>query len=184
MYQEKINVILSECHSVLSLISEESTRCLIEKITTANKIFFVGVGRVMLSLQAIAKRWSHLGMRTHVVGEITEPALEKGDVLIVGSGSGETLFPKAIAQKAKTLGAYVIYIGANVESTIAGLADLIVRFHTNTKFNREDETKSKQIMTSLFEQSLLLYGDLVSMMIVEEKKIDIKGLWEYHANLE
>ena len=39
-------------------------------------------------------------------------------------------------------------------------------------------------MSSLFEQSLLLLGDIVAKMIVERKQINLKSLWQYHANLE
>lgn len=39
-------------------------------------------------------------------------------------------------------------------------------------------------MTSLFEQSLLLFGDVVAKMIIDERQIDMKSLWRYHANLE
>ena len=184
MYQQTTENLLSECHAALSAVSPEVTDAFLEKLLSANKVFFVGVGRVMLSLQAMAKRFAHLGLSTHIVGEITEPALQPGDLLIVGSGSGETLFPKAIAQKAKQLGAYVIMIGSNAESTIAQLADLMIRVPTNTKLKKEDEIPSAQIMTSLFEQFLLLYGDIVASMIVQKRQLDIHTLWEYHANLE
>ena len=39
-------------------------------------------------------------------------------------------------------------------------------------------------MTSLFEQSLLLVGDILAKMIIEKENLDMKGLWQYHANLE
>jgi len=39
-------------------------------------------------------------------------------------------------------------------------------------------------MTSLFEQTLLLYGDAVARVIVERKALDLTSLWQYHANLE
>lgn len=39
-------------------------------------------------------------------------------------------------------------------------------------------------MTSLFEQCLLLLGDSIALMMVEEKAIDMHSLWQYHANLE
>lgn len=47
-----------------------------------------------------------------------------------------------------------------------------------------DEIRSKQPMTSLFEQSLLLLGDTTAMMMVEDRGIDVGALWQYHANLE
>lgn len=84
-------------------IDEEQSQQLVEAILNADEVFFIGVGRVMLSLQAICKRFAHFGIKAHCVGEITEPAITDKDLLIVGSGSGETLFPVAIAQKAKRL---------------------------------------------------------------------------------
>ena len=39
-------------------------------------------------------------------------------------------------------------------------------------------------MTSLFEQSVLLLGDILAKMIIEERQLDMKSLWQYHANLE
>ncbi len=184
MYRKTAQLVLDECSRVLLSVDEDTTQEFIRRILSANRIFFVGVGRVFLSLEAMAKRFSHLGLDTHVVGEITEPAIRPGDLLIAGSGSGESLFPCAIAKKAKSLGAQVVLIGSNRESTLAKIADFMVRVPTNTKAKAPDEIASEQIMTSLFEQFLLLYGDTVAKMIAEKNKIDIDTLWEYHANLE
>ena len=184
MYQKNVEIVLEELRRVLLAVNEADTERLMEKVTSAKKVFFVGVGRVLLSLQAIAKRWAHIGIETHIVGEITEPAIAPGDILIAASGSGESLFPREIARKAKALGAEVIMIGSNRESTLAGIADFMVRVPTNTKMMFPDEIQSQQIMTSLFEQFLLLYGDIIAKMIVEKNNIDMKALWQYHANLE
>lgn len=184
MYIDNVNLVLEECRKVLMAVSEEDTEKLINEILSANKVFFVGVGRVMLSLKSVAKRLAHLGIETHLVGEITEPAISKGDILIAASGSGESIFPKEIAKKAKSLGAKIIMIGSNRESTLAGISDFMLRVPTNTKMNCADEIESQQIMTSLFEQFLLLYGDIIAKIIVDKKKINIKELWQFHANLE
>ena len=183
-YTECVSLALGECQKVLLAIREEDTEALITKILSANRVFFVGVGRVMLSLQAIAKRLAHLGIDTHVVGEITEPAIRVGDLLIAASGSGESIFPREIARKAKAIGAEVVMIGSNRDSTLASVADFMVRVPTNTKMKKPDEIPSEQIMTSLFEQFLLLYGDILAKMIVEKNQIDIHALWQHHANLE
>lgn len=184
MYKKNVDLALDECRKILLAVNEDDTYTLIKKLTEADKVFFVGVGRVMLSLKAVAKRLAHIGIKTHIVGEITEPAIKKGDILIAASGSGESIFPKEIAKKAKALGAEVIMIGSNRESTLAKTADFMVRVPTNTKMKCEDEIKSQQIMTSLFEQFLLLYGDIIAKIIVEQKNIDMDALWECHANLE
>ena len=184
MYRDYVNLTLGECEKILLAVKETETEYLLDALLSAEKIFFVGVGRVMLSLQAMAKRLAHLGLETHLVGEITEPAIRSGDLLIAASGSGESIIPKEIAKKAKSLGAKVIMIGSNRDSTLSSVADFMVRVPTNTKMKKPDEISSEQIMTSLFEQFLLLYGDILAKMIVDRKGLDMHALWEHHANLE
>lgn len=182
--QESKEVVIQECSAALKKIDDAQSQSLITAILEADQVFFVGVGRVLLSLQAICKRLAHLGIRTHYVGEITEPAITEHDLLIVGSGSGETVFPVAIAKKAKSIGAKVAWIGSNTQSTVAELADYTVRIPVQSKLGLADELPSKQPMTSLFEQTLLLYGDAIAGVILERKNLNLKDLWEFHANLE
>lgn len=183
-YEKMKNIVVEECRKALDAVEPEKVQTYLEMVTGAEKVFFVGVGRVLLSLEGIAKRYAHLGIQSVVVGQITEPAITDKDVLIVGSGSGETLYPAGIAKKAKAIGAKVIHIGSNPDSSLRGVADLFVRIPVESRAKMEDEIHSGQPMTSLFEQVLLLFGDTTAMMIIEEQKIDIDSLWEYHANLE
>lgn len=94
--------IAEELTATLAGISEEQVDQLMLAIQQSEKVFFVGVGRVLLSLEAVAKRLAHIGIQTVVVGQITEPAITAKDLLIVGSGSGESAFPLAIAKKRRT----------------------------------------------------------------------------------
>lgn len=183
-YTEKIDQVLGECRCALGSVNEAEVTKLADMILEANQVFFIGVGRVFLSLEAIAKRLAHCGVRAICVGQIDEPALVAGDLLIVASGSGESLIPVAIAQKAKKLGAQVVLIGSNPNSTIRKIADTFVRIPVRTKLHLDDEIDSRQPMTSLFEQSLLLFGDMLAMTIIERRGLDMERLWQYHANLE
>lgn len=176
--------VLNELRSTLLCVDPDGIEKLLEMICSSDKVFFVGVGRVMLSLQAITKRLAHLGINAHYVGEITEPAISKNDLLIVGSGSGESIFPVEIARKAKSLGVKVVHIGSNPNGTMSNYADLMVRLPVRTKLNLSDEIMSIQPMTSLFEQALLLLGDILAGLIIQKKQLDINALWQYHANLE
>lgn len=183
-YKDVAERVIDEIKKTLMNISPDELESLVRTVLSARKVFFVGVGRVMLSLQAIAKRWAHLGIDTHLVGEITEPAITADDVLIVGSGSGNSLFPVAIAGKAKKLGVKVVHIGSNTKGDIAQFTDFMVRIPVRTKAYLPDEFDSIQPMSSLFEQDLLLLGDIIAKMIVDMKDLDLKGLWQFHANLE
>ncbi|RHR20469.1 SIS domain-containing protein [Clostridium sp. AF19-22AC] len=184
MYNEVRETVLEECRESLAAIDCHEIEKYLDMILHAERVYFVGVGRVLLVLKCIAKRYAHLGIQAVVVGETTEPAITKNDVLVVGSGSGETLFPSGIAKKAHQLGARVIHIGSNPNSGLRDIADLFVRIPVESKSRAEDEIHSKQPMTSLFEQSLLLFGDSTAIMIIKKKKLNVDELWKYHANLE
>lgn len=184
-YQDTCAGVLDELKRTLDSIDPASVERLAQAILEADQVFFVGVGRVLLSLQCVCKRLAHLGIRAHYVGEITEPAITEKDLLIVGSGSGASLFPLGIAKKARSaVGCRIVHIGSNPNSEMKDIADFMVRIPVRTKFYLEDEIDSCQIMTSLFEQSVLLLGDILAKIIVEQRQLDMKALWQYHANLE
>ena len=177
--------VLAELERTLASVDPAQLERLRDDILRADQVFFVGVGRVMLALQCVCKRLAHLGIRAHYVGEITEPAIKKDDLLIVGSGSGGSLFPLGIAKKARAAAdCTIVHIGANPNSEMKDIANYMVRLPVRTKWYLEDEIDSCQPMTSLFEQSVLLLGDVLAKMIIEERNLDMKALWQYHANLE
>lgn len=185
VYRADTAAVLEELSRTLNSIDPASLERLADEILAADQVFFVGVGRVLLSLQSVCKRLAHLGIKAHYVGEITEPAITKNDLLIVGSGSGASLFPLGIAKKARSAAdCRIVHIGSNLNSEMKEIADFMVRIPVRTKFYLDDEIDSCQPMTSLFEQSLLLVGDILAKMIIEHRKLDMKGLWQYHANLE
>ena len=183
-YKIAVKLVLSECSSALDKINEDEVNNFMNMLLEADQVFFVGVGRVKLELEAFAKRLAHLGIKVHIVGDINEPAMTSKDVLVIGSGSGESLIPVAIAKKAKQIGGKIIHIGSNSKSSLAPITDLMVRIPVQTKLYLSDEIVSKQPMSSLFEQSLFLFGDVVAVMIIDKKNIELKKLWNYHANLE
>ena len=73
--REAKTLAVKECSEALVRIEDSQSEELIRAILEADQIFFVGVGRVLLSLQSICKRFAHLGLKAHYVGEITEPAI-------------------------------------------------------------------------------------------------------------
>lgn len=184
LYAKTCYDIIEELRNTLNRVDIDALQRLARDLLSADKVFFIGVGRVALSLQCICKRFYHLGIDTHFVGDVCEPAITEKDLLIVGSGSGMSLFPVAIAKKAKQFNAKVVHIGSNPHGEMEAIADYMVRIPVRTKLYLEDEMESCQPMTSLFEQSLLLVGDILAKMVIVEKGIELKALWQFHANLE
>jgi 6-phospho-3-hexuloisomerase len=183
-FQTGRNIVCDEIYRTLGAIDECSVQKLAESIIVADKVFVIGVGRVLLMLQAFVKRLNHLGIKAYYVGAIDEPAITDKDVLIVGSGSGESLIPITIVEKAREFRPKIIHIGSNMDSTVSRRSDLLVRIPCKTKLNLPDEMISVQPMSSLFEQCLLILLDITALMIIENKKIDLGILWHVHANLE
>lgn len=183
-YDKTCEMVLSEIRTVLAGVDVDAANKLVEDILVADDVFLTGVGRVMMSLQAFCKRLTHLGINAHCVGDITEPAIKENDLLIVGSGSGESIVPVAIAKKAKEFNAKTVHIGSNPNGSISQYVDYMVRIPVRTKLYFEDEVDSQQIMTSLFEQALLILCDVIAKIIVDVRNIDLRELWQYHANLE
>jgi len=183
-FESTYKLILNEISQALNHVDESEVNCLTENIMNAETIFLFGVGRTFLSLQAFCKRLNHLGIKAYCVGDFNEPAITENDLLIIGSGSGETVCPVQIAKTAKKYNAKVAHIGSNPQSSLKQYADIFVRIPVKTKLNLSDELDSAQIMSSLFEQSLYILCDSICMMIAKEKNLDIKSLWKFHANLE
>ena len=183
-FQRNYELILQEVRTALAAVEVRQVEAFIDELLTAEQVFVIGVGRVMLSMQAFAKRLGHLGIAAHVVGEINEPAITAKDLLVIGSGSGESVVPVALAKVAHQHGARIAHIGSNPHSTLAAITTVFVRIPVKTKLNLPGEIDSRQIMSSLFEQALYLFGDAVALGIAQKKNADLKALWRWHANLE
>ena len=183
-FRQFCDLILSEIRQALDSISPLEVERFVEALLSAEQVFVIAVGRVMLSLSSFAKRLNHLGVRAFCVGDIVEPVITANDLLVIASGSGESVVPVAIAKVAKKHGAKIAHIGSNPDSSLAPMTDVFVRIAVKTKLNLPSEIPSQQIMSSLFEQSLLVLGDAVALMIARRRKLDLPALWRFHANLE
>ncbi len=182
-YKEQVNRITGEINTVLRNIDETQIQDYTRILLNAEKVFFIGVGRVMLALETTVKRLNHVGVNACVVGAVNEPPIGQNDVLVVGSGSGESIIPKHIATCAKKYHAKVVHLTSNPASSIARVADVIVDFHCGSKVGGGSIT-SIQPMTTLFEQSLMIFGDLVCLEIMKEKVLSFEEVSKWHANLE
>jgi len=183
-FQKLKEGVCQEIRFVLGKVEEDEVEAFVGDILKANRLFFIGVGRVMLMLQAFAKRLKHLGLDSYVVGETTVPGIQKRDLLVAGSGSGETLTTVNVARLAKKHRARVALITSSSRATLKGLSDVSVRIPCPTKLRLPGEIPSKQPMTNLFEQSLLIFCDCVCMIIQDRLNVSEKEMWGVHANLE
>jgi len=175
--------ILAELKRTLELINDEDAEKVVEGILRAKKIFVAGGGRSGFMAKAFVMRMMHVGLDAYVVGETVTPNLEPSDIFIVGSGSGETGSLAAMTKKAKSIGATVVAVTINPDSTIGKLADIQIEIPAQAKAEGTSG-KSIQPMGSLFEQSLLLFYDAVILRFMNKKGLNSDKMYGRHANLE
>jgi len=184
-FEGTLDVVIDEIRSVLSGVTDESIEELSGSILKAKRVFLFAMGRSGLAIKAFAMRLMHLGLKVHVVGEVTSPSLGEGDLLIVGSASGETPSVVLNSKKARKVGAGIVAITASKESTVAGLSDMVITVPTKTpKVPDRAGVSSVQPMGNLFEQSLLILTDIIVMNLMERLSIDSEMMFKNHANLE
>lgn len=176
--------IVNELQRSVSQLDAAEAERLAELLLRGGKVFVAGAGRSGLMGRAFAMRLMHAGKEAYVVGETVTPGIAAGDVLVLGTGSGETASLLSMAGKAKAVGAAVVAVTISPESSIGRLADLIVRLPGATKEQTDGGQITIQPMASLFEQTLLLFYDAVILRIMEQTGQTSTRMFGKHANLE
>ena len=175
----------NEIAETVERIDEQQICRLLDEISRAKKIYVSGAGRSLLMMRGIAMRLMHLGFESYVVGDTTTPAFEEGDLLIVGSGSGETSGLINIVNKAKKLGGIIGVITINRSSSLGRTADILVEIPAFTAKVQYDNMKKTVLPSgSLFEQCVLVLGDTLVLPLAKKKGIMLDGEFKRHANLE
>jgi 6-phospho-3-hexuloisomerase len=186
-YSELISSILSELDKVLNSVDPECVSNLRRDITQARRVFVAGRGRSGLQMQTFAMRLMHLDLDVHVVGDVTAPSIGAGDLLIIGSGSGQTASLVEYAGRARELNAQVALITIAEESPIAQKADSIIHIAAASPKLDDDHAANNpsiQPMGSLFEQALGILLDAVVIQLMADLSIDVEMMFARHANLE
>jgi len=119
----------------------------------------------------------------HVVGDVTTPAIDEGDVLLVASGSGTTAGILRAAETAAASGAVIVALTTSPLSPLAALAQTVIEVPAAAKHDHAGVISS-QYSGSLFEQAVVLVGDALFHALWVRSGASASELWPRHANLE
>ncbi len=184
MFHEFAGKVTSEISRVLDDVEEQKVMELVQSILEAQHIVLCGAGRVGLACKGFAMRLGHLGKTAFTIGDSTIPSVGKGDLVIVGSSSGETQTVYDVAALGKKKGTHVVLITASPDSRMGTLADSVVVLHAPTKFGHRQGDDSIQPMATLFEQCLQIVFDIVVLILMEKTRQSPDELWARHTNLD
>lgn len=182
---ELLGAILGELTENAKRVSADEMEKFADRILEAKRVFVAGAGRSGFVARAFSNRLMHLGLCVYFVGEPTTPAIREGDVLVIGSGSGETGSLVVMAQKAKKLGASVVTMTIHPEASIGRMSDAYICIPGATpKSELADTVKSVQPMGNAFEQMCWLVYDALIMIMMEKRGRTEEEMFSLHANLE
>jgi 6-phospho 3-hexuloisomerase len=168
--------ILTDISSILNQADDEKVEKLVEAILSSKRVFITGLGRSGLVARSFAMRLMHLGFKVLIVGEVTTPAIKKGDLLVTISGSGETAIVKHIVSKAKELGAVVFLITSKTNTSIGEISDHVLIL---------PEIEEPVLpLKSAFEAVTYILLDATIIMIMQKTGVTSQEMMERHSNLE
>lgn len=184
MFDELKKLTIAELKEVFGRMKEEDVRPLLEAVKAARRIFLVGAGREGLSTKSFAMRLTHLGKESHWIWDDTTPGIGPGDLLLCANGRADIDIVNIVVEKAKAAGAAVAMVTAAESGYLYDYADVVTRVPAEAFLAKGDFVKSKQLMGNLFEQSLFLLYDMLSMQLQREMGVTPEEMESRHRNVE
>jgi 6-phospho 3-hexuloisomerase len=181
IFNESINYIQKKIKEILSKVSQDDVKKVKKLFFRTNRIFVYGAGRSGLVAKAFAIRLIHLGFQAFVIGETITAPVKKGDLVIIVSGSGETIPAVMTAEIAHKIGANVVSITGKKKSEIAKFADVTLYIAYSCD---EIDRKKFAPLGTLFEACvwILLDGFVADLLHSKNETEDI--MRSRHATLE
>ena len=181
VFIESIKYIQKKINEILSKVSQNDIEKVKRLFFKTNRIFVYGACRSGLVAKAFAIRLIHLGFQAFVIGETITAPVKKGDLVIIVSGSGETIPAVMTAEIAYKICANVVSITGKKKSEIAKFADVTIYIASSCN---EEERKKFAPLGTLFEASvwILLDGFVADLLNSKKETEDI--MRSRHATLE
>lgn len=153
--------VLKEMEQVLNGIDAKQYEALVQLLSRDSRFFIFGEGRSGLIGKAIAMRLMHCGKTVYVVGETISPSIQKGDVLLLISGSGSSAQLNGLCQSAMKQGAHIALVTANRMKLHEEWCSSGLFIPAATKQRRAEEPSTIQPLGNQFDQAVHLVLDAV-----------------------
>ena len=180
-YEDLVKTVIEENKTVLEKINKSELERLLTEIEKAKTIQIFTMGRMALSARGFTMRLKHMGFDTYFVYDTTTPAIGKGDLLLDLCGANNVELN--VIRCAKEAGATIGICTPCPDNEHGKLADFTVHVPGQI-FGGPGEVKSIQPMATLLEQSMFLFTDIITMMLIERNRVDVQAMHKRHTNLE
>lgn len=176
---------LDELGGVFATLDDAQVDAVVDRLARARRIVVFGGGRERLQIMGFAMRMFHMGLNASVEGDMTTPAVGKGDVFLVTCGPGYISTAQALVGVAKDAGAEVILITAQPKGRLGPMADLILHLPAQTMADDQGDRKTSVLpMGSLFEGALFVLFEVMVLKLKARLNITADAMRANHTNLE
>lgn len=193
LLKDAMLTITGHVEGVANSLDKREINSLVRRILKAKHVFVYGAGRSGLVARAFAMRLMHLGVNVHVIGGIVTPAIGKGNLVLLISGSGESTSVVNSAKIAKNARAKICLITSYPNSASGKIADYTVTVKGRTKLKGEKDFLLRQMkgehytlapLGTLFEISVLVFLDSLIVELMDRLKITEDDMRVRHATIE
>lgn len=175
---------LAELSGVFERIDDKAVDRAVAMIAEANNVIVFGGGRERLQIMGFAMRLFHLGRKVAVEGDMTTPAIGKGDLFIVTVGPGEISTALALLVIAKRAGATILVLTAQPKGRAAAFADFVLVVPAQTMADDQGPAVSVLPMGSLYEGALFVLFEVMILKLRALVDVDPEVMRANHTNLE
>ncbi len=170
---------------MLASVDQAQIDTLVDAILAADRIFVTGWGRAGNNIKIMSMDCSQIGLATHVIGDNSTPSMNEKDLLVIGSGSGETKSMVMFANQAKSHGSKIALIVNREKSTLGELADYVVFVPSCLPEGFEDlPEEAKVVQADAFYPVMQTVCDLVRGYCAEKLGVTRKDMHNNHNNIE
>jgi len=169
--------ILKRVQESLAKEQDSERQFIVDNILGAEKVFIYGVGRSGTMCKAFAIRLVQLGLKVFFIGETITPIVEKDDLVIIVSNTGETMSAIQTANIVRRLDAKVIAITATKFSKLAHAASSIIHLDVG----EDPGDSSLAPLGTIFEITALVFLDSLIPEIMKKMKENEANMRARHA---
>lgn len=202
----RFDAILDEIRPVIAGMDPDAFAEAVAMLDAAPRVFLAGAGRSGLLMKMFAMRLMQAGCMAAVAGESTTPSIQRGDLLVIASGSGNTATMRALAETADRVGAALLLLTYAPDSSLAGKADHVLYLPVplvdkgdaeaegrdgvvsgEEGFGGRDKPgtiRSSQILGTLFDQAVQFVSTLLVEGVARRRGETNLTMQARHANLE
>ncbi len=180
----RLDEIIDEIRPVMDRVDADAFRAILADLEDADAVFVAGAGRSGLIMEMLAMRLMQTGLRIHVVGEATAPAITANDLLLIASGSGRTATMRALAEKSDTICARLALITYTPASPLAQAAQTVLHLPVPPAPSSPGGLASTQPLGTLFDMCLVFCTSLLVEAWMQAGNVNHARMQRRHANLE